>query len=52
MLQDKVSLLITVDCGVTAGKEVQAMNKQGIDVIVTDHHMPTEIGRASCRERV
>ena len=41
MLQDKVSLLITVDCGVTAGKEVQAMNKQGIDVIVTDHHMPT-----------
>lgn len=41
MLQDRVSLLITVDCGVTAGKEVQAMNKQGIDVIVTDHHMPT-----------
>lgn len=41
MLQDGISLLITVDCGITAGKEVQAINKQGIDVIVTDHHMPT-----------
>lgn len=41
MLQEGISLLITVDCGITAGKEVQAINKQGIDVIVTDHHMPT-----------
>ncbi|AAC68046.1 single-stranded-DNA-specific exonuclease RecJ [Chlamydia trachomatis] len=41
MLQDGISLLITVDCGITAGKEVHAINKQGIDVIVTDHHMPT-----------
>ncbi|MEF9519380.1 single-stranded-DNA-specific exonuclease RecJ [Chlamydia crocodili] len=41
MKEEKVSLLITVDCGITAGKEVSDINKQGIDVIITDHHMPT-----------
>lgn len=35
------SLLITVDCGITAGKEIAAITKKGIDVIVTDHHLPT-----------
>jgi single-stranded-DNA-specific exonuclease len=37
----KASLLITVDCGITAAKEVKAMVDEGIDVIVTDHHEPT-----------
>ncbi len=41
MKEKQVSLLITVDCGITAGKEVGDINKHGIDVIVTDHHMPT-----------
>lgn len=41
MKEEGVTLLITVDCGITAGKEVSDINKQGIDVIVTDHHMPT-----------
>ncbi|ANH78360.1 single-stranded-DNA-specific exonuclease RecJ [Candidatus Chlamydia sanziniae] len=36
-----VSLLITVDCGITAGREISDITKQGIDVIITDHHMPT-----------
>lgn len=40
MKQQKVSLLITVDCGITAGKEIKEMRRHGIDVIVTDHHMP------------
>jgi single-stranded-DNA-specific exonuclease len=31
-------LLITVDCGVTAIKQVAAANAAGMDVIVTDHH--------------
>ncbi len=35
------SLLITVDCGITAAKEIQEVVEQGIDVIVTDHHEPT-----------
>lgn len=35
------SLIITVDCGITAAKEIQEMAANGIDVIVTDHHEPT-----------
>lgn len=31
-------LLITVDCGITAVKEVKYLKKEGIEVIITDHH--------------
>lgn len=41
MKQKQISLLITVDCGISAAKEVNEMKKVGIDVIVTDHHTPT-----------
>jgi single-stranded-DNA-specific exonuclease len=34
-------LLITVDCGITAAEEIEEAVKQGIDVIITDHHEPT-----------
>lgn len=37
-----VSLLITVDCGITASPEVRMARELGIDVIVTDHHYPQE----------
>lgn len=40
-LQKKCNLLITVDCGISAAKEIEQIVKQGIDVIVTDHHEPT-----------
>jgi single-stranded-DNA-specific exonuclease len=40
----KARLIITVDCGVTALKEVQFANSLGIDVVVTDHHEPTDDG--------
>ncbi len=36
------SLLITVDCGVTAVKEVALARSLGMDVIVTDHHQPAK----------
>jgi single-stranded-DNA-specific exonuclease len=36
----RVSLIITVDCGISAHKEVEFFNKKGIDVIITDHHKP------------
>lgn len=36
------TLLITVDCGITAGNEIAKVTESGIDVIVTDHHEPTE----------
>lgn len=35
-------LIVTVDCGITAAKEIEEVVKQGIEVIVTDHHEPTE----------
>jgi single-stranded-DNA-specific exonuclease len=37
-----VSLIISVDCGVTAVEETQLAKELGIDVIVTDHHQPAE----------
>ncbi len=36
------SLIITVDCGITDHDAVSAANALGIDVIVTDHHEPSE----------
>ncbi len=43
-LQEKgVTLIITVDLGITALAEVADAQSRGIDVIVTDHHQPLEI---------
>lgn len=33
-----VSLVVTVDCGITAAKEVAYARELGIDVVITDHH--------------
>jgi single-stranded-DNA-specific exonuclease len=35
-----VGLVITVDCGVTDLKEVKQAQDMGMDMIITDHHMP------------
>ena len=40
--QKDVSLIITVDCGISCFDEVAFANKNGIDVIITDHHNPQE----------
>ena len=40
--EKNVSLLISVDCGISAIKEVETINKNGIDVIIVDHHEPLE----------
>jgi len=37
-----VNLVITVDCGVTDLAEVKQARNMGIDIIVTDHHIPLE----------
>jgi single-stranded-DNA-specific exonuclease len=37
-----ISLVITVDTGITAIAEIQKAQKMGIDIIVTDHHLPLE----------
>jgi single-stranded-DNA-specific exonuclease len=40
-LKNDCKLLITVDCGITAGDEIEDLIKNNIDVIITDHHEPT-----------
>jgi len=35
-----VRLVITVDCGITSIEPVQRALERGIDVIITDHHLP------------
>ena len=32
------SLIITVDCGIIATEEIEAIRKMGMDIIITDHH--------------
>ncbi|MBI2481967.1 MAG: single-stranded-DNA-specific exonuclease RecJ [Candidatus Vogelbacteria bacterium] len=44
---DDVKLIITVDCGITDIAEVDLANKQGIDVIITDHHLPPAVRPAA-----
>jgi single-stranded-DNA-specific exonuclease len=39
-LVESPSLLITVDCGINSVAEVEWLNQQGLEVIITDHHEP------------
>jgi single-stranded-DNA-specific exonuclease len=41
-IKNDVKLLITIDLGITAINEVAVATKSGIEVIVTDHHIPHE----------
>jgi single-stranded-DNA-specific exonuclease len=36
-------LIISVDCGINAVKEVDFAQRKGIDCIITDHHEPAEV---------
>ena len=37
-----VTLIVTVDCGITAVREVEYAQSLGVDVVVTDHHQCKE----------
>ncbi|MEG2628884.1 MAG: single-stranded-DNA-specific exonuclease RecJ [Raoultibacter sp.] len=41
--QLKPDYLITVDCGVACKEEVKALQLAGIEVVITDHHEPTDL---------
>lgn len=41
-LKNQCKLLITVDCGITAAAEIAKVVENNIDVIITDHHEPTD----------
>jgi len=38
------TLLISVDCGITSFEAISWAKENGMDVIVTDHHLPKEAG--------
>lgn len=40
LAEDDVRLVITVDCGISSVEPVRLALERGIDVIVTDHHLP------------
>jgi single-stranded-DNA-specific exonuclease len=40
LVERAVRLVITVDCGITSVDPVRRAIEQGIDVIITDHHLP------------
>lgn len=41
-IKNQCKLLITVDCGITAAAEIAKLAENNIDVIITDHHEPTD----------
>lgn len=41
-LKNECKLLITVDCGITSAGEIAKVVEKNVDVIVTDHHEPTD----------
>jgi len=36
-------LIVTVDCGIACKNEVEAILADGVDVVVTDHHEPSDL---------
>ena len=40
---DGVTLIVTIDCGIADVEQVAYAQSIGIDVIVTDHHLPVEL---------
>jgi single-stranded-DNA-specific exonuclease len=42
LIERNVKLVITVDCGITSIEPVRHAIERGIDVIITDHHLPPE----------
>ncbi len=42
LFAEGVNLLVTADCGISNRAEVELANTLGMDVVVTDHHIPPE----------
>jgi single-stranded-DNA-specific exonuclease len=42
LYEQGVTLVITVDCGVTDVAEVKKAKEMGLDIIITDHHSPLD----------
>jgi single-stranded-DNA-specific exonuclease len=44
----KPDLLVAVDCGTASVEEIAGLRREGIDVVVVDHHEPSQKGRPPC----
>lgn len=42
IINEGTKLIITVDCGITNIEEIDFINDFGVEIIVTDHHIPLE----------
>ena len=42
LVDSGASLIVTVDCGITDAEEVSYAAGRGVDVIITDHHVPPD----------
>ncbi len=46
---DGAEVIVTVDCGITAGEEAELARRRGVELIITDHHEPgPELPGAAC----
>jgi single-stranded-DNA-specific exonuclease len=43
VLERKASLVISVDCGIKATQFTKRAKEAGVDIIITDHHLPGDI---------
>ncbi|MAF14177.1 MAG: single-stranded-DNA-specific exonuclease RecJ [Parcubacteria group bacterium] len=47
LVKEKANLVITVDCGISNVEEAEFLQKEGVDIIITDHHQePIELPKA------
>jgi len=46
--QKNIKLLITVDCGTSSQDIIKELRRQGIEVIITDHHEPQNSQAGNC----
>ena len=42
LIDSGVTLIVTVDCGITDAEEVAYAAARGVEVIITDHHLPPD----------
>ncbi len=49
--KEGVKLILTCDCGIRDIEEIKKANNLGIDIIVTDHHIPKNMGQETRNKR-
>lgn len=47
-IDDGFNLVITIDCGIADLTEIKQLQDGGVEVIVTDHHLPSVDGLPNC----